>query len=105
MPGAEKFGLLLNGGVHTMMYSHYWKPWPKSLVPLITIAQICQLSFVTYAWAINPGACATAAFAPAPAELPLAYVTPYAMVPVYLYFFLVFFAKRFLGLGSKTKNA
>ena len=104
MPGPEKCGLLLNGGVHTLMYSHYWKPWPKPLVPLITIAQIFQLGFVTYSWTINPGTCATAAFSNAPNELPIAFATPYAMVPVYLYFFLVFFAKRFLGIGGKKKS-
>ena len=106
MPGPEKFGLLLNGGVHTLMYAHYWRPWPKPLVPLITLAQIGQLGFVTYSWTISPRLCgpAGAAFAAAPSELPLAFVTPYAMVPVYLYFFLVFFAKRFLGVGAKRKH-
>ena len=102
MPGPEKFGLLLNGGVHTLMYSHYWKPWPKPLVPLITIAQICQLGFVTYSWTISPSLCP--AFAAAPRELPFTFATPYAMVPVYLYFFLAFFAKRFLGVGVKRKK-
>ncbi|KAJ1489463.1 ELO family [Baffinella frigidus] len=29
LPGPEKFGLLLNGGVHMLMYSHYWRAWPK----------------------------------------------------------------------------
>ena len=107
MPGPEKFGLLLNGGVHTLMYSHYWKTWPKQLVPLITVAQICQLAFVTYSWTITPGTCSkTSAFADAPSKLPLEFATPYAMVPVYLWFFLVFFAKRFLGLGrTNGKNA
>mmetsp|Transcript_36336 Transcript_36336/g.113806 ORF Transcript_36336/g.113806 Transcript_36336/m.113806 type:complete len:281 (-) Transcript_36336:184-1026(-) len=104
MPGPEKFGLLLNGGVHTLMYSHYWKPWPKPLVPVITVAQIFQLAFVTYSWTINPGLCATASFANAPSALPVAFATPYAMVPVYLYFFLLFFARRFLGVGGKRKR-
>ena len=104
MPGPEKFGLLLNGGVHTLMYSHYWRAWPKALVPLITIAQIFQLGFVTYSWTISPGTCASAPFATAPSELPLAFATPYAMVPVYLYFFLVFFAKRFLGIGGGKRK-
>lgn len=101
MPGPEKFGLLLNGGVHTAMYSHYWRSWPKPLVPLITIGQICQLAFVTYSWTVSPSVCPTARFAGAPRALPLEFGTPYLLVPVYLYFFLVFFAKRFLGLGGK----
>ena len=43
LPGPEKFGLLMNGGVHTLMYSHYWRQWPKAFVPLITGLQIMQL--------------------------------------------------------------
>ena len=94
----------LRGTRSILIHLSYWRPWPKPLVPLITIAQIFQLGFVTYSWTINPGLCASAPFASAPSELPLAFATPYAMVPVYLYFFLVFFAKRFLGIGSNKKR-
>jgi hypothetical protein len=106
LPGPEKFGLLLNGGVHTMMYSHYWRPWPKSLVPLITILQIIQLATVTYVWTVSPNECPDAAFATAPKDFPLEFMTPYAMVPVFLYFFVVFFLKRFVVTPNrKTKKA
>lgn len=96
LPGPEKLGMLLNGGVHTMMYSHYWRAWPKVLVPAITVLQIFQLAFVTYAWTVTPRECPAAPFARAPKENLFAYLTPYAMVPVFLYFFVVFFVKRFI---------
>ena len=102
-PGPEKFGLLLNGGVHMLMYSHYWRSWPKPLVPFITIAQIAQLAFVTYSWSVTSAVCPQARFARAASEHPLEFATVYAMVPVYLWFFLVFFAKRFLGIGRSKK--
>ncbi|KAJ1489464.1 hypothetical protein T484DRAFT_1936929 [Baffinella frigidus] len=77
-----------------LMYSHYWRAWPKALVPVITILQISQLATVTYAWSVTPGIC------PEHADVPKAhfweFITPYGMVPVYLYFFVVFFVKRFL---------
>jgi hypothetical protein len=95
-PGPEKFGMLLNGGVHMMMYSHYWRSWPKFLVPIITTLQIVQLATVTYAWTVTPGECPDAPFAKAPEESLMAFLTPYAMVPVFLYFFCVFFVKRFI---------
>jgi len=96
LPGPEKFGLLMNGGVHTMMYSHYWRSWPKTIVPVITVLQIAQLATVTYAWYASPGECPSAPFASLPREEFLTYLTPYCMVPVFLYFFVVFFVKRFI---------
>lgn len=102
LPGPEKFGLLMNGGVHTMMYSHYWKPWPKAVVPAITMLQIAQLATVTYAWTVSPGECPTAFWATAPKNATLAFITPYAMVPVFLYLFVVFFVKRFIIKEPKT---
>mmetsp|Transcript_32262 Transcript_32262/g.63085 ORF Transcript_32262/g.63085 Transcript_32262/m.63085 type:complete len:276 (-) Transcript_32262:1025-1852(-) len=104
MPGPEKFGLLMNGGVHMLMYSHYWRSWPKMLVPLITALQITQLATVTYAWSVNPASCPQAGFTSAPSEHPLEFATPYAMVPVYLYFFCVFFAKRFVCPVKKDSH-
>jgi len=96
MPAGEKFGLLLNGCVHTLMYWHYWRPWPKPLVPAITLLQIAQLTTVIYAWGASPGACPDASFASAPSLHPLTFNTPYTMAPVYLLFFIVYFVKRFL---------
>lgn len=104
LPGPEKFGLLMNGGVHTMMYSHYWKSWPKALVPMITFLQILQLSVVTYAWTVSPGECPNSRFAIAPSEHFLEFLTPYAMVPVFLYLFIVFFVNRFIFKKDKKKQ-
>ena len=81
LPGPEKFGLLLNGGVHTLMYAHYWRPFPKPLVPLITALQIAQLTTVTYAWYASPRVCPAASFADAPRAHRLEVLTPYVMVP------------------------
>lgn len=103
LPGPEKFGMLLNGGVHTLMYWHYWKPWPKPLVPFITVLQILQLSFVTYAWHATPRICQGSAFAEAPTVHWVSYLTPYCFVPVFLYLFVVLFLKRFI-LGNNNKK-
>ena len=112
MPGPEKFGLLMNGGVHTLMYSHYWRSWPKGLVPIITVLQIAQLATVTYAWAVSPGECMDSSFSgfdvarllPS-TDFILAFLTPYAMVPVFLWLFIVFFVKRFILKKSKGGGA
>lgn len=109
MPGTEKFGMLMNGFVHTLMYSHYWRSWPKSLVWIITVLQIVQLATVTYTWTVNPAECPTAEFATGYEKYPLAFNTPYAMVPVFLFFFLKFFVNRFIlgkaKAGSKKETA
>jgi len=96
MPGSEKLGMLLNGGVHTLMYSHYWRSWPKSWVWIITTLQIVQLTVVTYAWTLNPGDCPDAKYTTALSEKPLEFLTPYCMVPVFLFFFVKFFIHRFI---------
>ena len=87
--------------------SHYWRPWPKALVPAITVLQIAQLAVVTYAWTVSPGECPAERWAKAPEEHVLAYLTPYAMVPVFLWLFVVFFVKRFIlqkPKGDKAKR-
>ena len=71
-------------------------------MPLITVLQIVQLATVTYAWSVSPGECPAAAFASAPKEHTLAFLTPYAMVPVFLYFFVVFFVDRFIFKKAKA---
>lgn len=65
-------------------------------MPVITVLQITQLATVTYAWSVSPGECPTATWASAPSDVTLAYLTPYAFVPVFLYLFVVFFVKRFI---------
>ena len=103
LPGPEKFGMMLNGGVHMLMYSHYWRPWPKALIPAITILQIAQLAFVTYAYTVNPRECPDALFNAGPQEYVLEFITAYGMVPVFLAFFIKFFVKLFI-LGSKRSQ-
>jgi len=111
MPGPEKFGLLLNGFVHFLMYSHYYSSWPKKWVPTITILQILQLSIVTYAWTVSPNECPNAKWAPGIQQHTLEYCTPYAMVPVFLWLFILFFWRRFIqqkpkgGIKAKDKRA
>jgi GNS1/SUR4 family len=100
LPGPERYGMLLNGGVHFFMYWHYYRSWPKALVPLITILQIAQLSFVIYSWYASPLVCPNASWASGPSADPVPFHLPYLMVPVYLGFFLMFFVKRFI-LGSR----
>lgn len=93
-PGSLKCGMLLNGGVHTLMYAHYAWRFPKPLRPLITIAQIAQLAFLTWQWHITPSICP--AYAAYPAAHPVEFALPYLMVPVYLIFFLKFFTETFI---------
>jgi len=107
-PGSTKMGPLLNGFVHTLMYSLYTNPkaWPRAAVPFITMGQIAQLAFVTYVWWVVPNYCP--AYSSYPELHFLEYLTPYFMVPVYLLFFIYFFFNRFIrplaGPKSSTKQ-
>lgn len=94
-PSTLRLGVLLNGGVHTLMYAHYAWPFPKRIVPLITASQIAQLVYVTYVWSITPRECP--AFASFPERWPLEFATPYAFVPVYTLFFVKYFAQRWIS--------
>ena len=96
-PGSQKMGLLLNGGVHTMMYHHYWRQWPSFLVPVITMSQIVQLATAMWSWRATPHHC--------PGQLAnfsqyhfLEYATPFLMVPVFFHQFNKYFAKRWFKL-------
>ena len=102
-PGTLKMGLLLNGGVHAMMYAHYAWPFPKPLVPMITLSQIAQLCFVTYLWLATPSICG-GVFSAFPSEHFWEFLTPTFFVPIYIVFFVHFFVKRFLFRG-RTKVA
>lgn len=95
LPGCAKMGMLLNGGVHTLMYAHYAWPFPRAVVPLITIAQLAQLFYVTYLWTVTPSVCG-GRFMTFFNEFPADFITPYAMVPVYIIFFLRFFINRWV---------
>jgi hypothetical protein len=95
IPSGEKLGMLLNGFVHTLMYSHYWRSWPSFLVPVITALQIAQLATVTAAWHLTPSVCPDIRQARAVSEMPWEFYTPYTMVPVFLILFITFFVNRF----------
>lgn len=56
-PVTEKAGMLLNGGVHTIMYYHFAFRLPKVLRPAITVMQIIQLAVVTCAWPLAASVC------------------------------------------------
>ena len=76
------------------MYYHYSVRLPRWARPFITGAQIIQLAVVTALWAATPAICggAEAAFA---AANPLSFAAPFALVPVYLIFFLEFFVRAY----------
>lgn len=97
-----KMGILLNGFVHTLMYLHYYRPFPKPLVPMITLAQIAQLVFVTYIWSITPGTCG-GKLGRFPTDHPFDMIVPYLMAPVYALFFIKLFFERFV-LGKNVKG-
>ena len=101
-PGAEKCGMLLNGFVHTLMYYHYAYRLPKFLRPVITTFQILQLSTVTYLWRDIPKVCE--AYADFPRRHSAEFFIPYALVPVYILFFLKFFFEQYLLPSSKKKD-
>ena len=102
LPGALKMGPLLNGFVHWLMYWHYARPFPKVIVPFITISQIAQLAFVTFTWYMSATHCESCrSFI---RDHWYEYMTPWLMVPVYLVFFVKFFLQRFvlpLFVGKK----
>ena len=98
-PSTEKSGLFYNGFVHTLMYAHYAWRLPKPFRPVITAAQIVQLAVATWMWHISPATCP--AFASFPAADPIAFIGPYALVPVYLAFFLQFFVTTYILAPSK----
>ncbi len=93
-PGTEKYGMLFNGFVHTLMYYHYTFRLPKIFRPFITIAQIIQLFSATYIWYITGESCdiqmlhKDAYF--------LEYLVPYICVPVYGLFFVRFFFQEYV---------
>ena len=95
-PGTLKMGLLLNGGVHTLMYAHYAWPFPKPLVPMITTLQIAQLCFVMYLWCAIPSICG-GIFAEYPSRHFWEFATPCVFGPVYILAFIHFFFKRFVS--------
>jgi hypothetical protein len=98
-PGGEKSGMLLNGFVHALMYYHFAFRLPKLLRPMITTLQIIQLLTVTYIWCVVPNLCSE--YKHFPHENFLAYLLPFAFVPVYCLFFFKFFIEQYLLSSSK----
>jgi len=103
MASTIKMGMLLNGGVHFLMYLHYAECYPKKLAPMITLLQMAQLGFVTYVWWITPFRCG-GTLADFPTRYPIDYAMPNVFVPVYLFFFIRFFFQRFVSKGGKAKK-
>ena len=102
-PGGEKSGMLLNGFVHTLMYYHFAFRLPRFLRPVITALQIIQLLTVTYIWRVVPNVCPE--YQHFPNENFLAYLVPYALVPVYLLFFFKFFIQQYLLVPAKKSKS
>lgn len=100
--GTEKSGMLLNGFVHTLMYAHYAWRLPKAVRPLITAAQIVQLAGTTWLWHVTPELCPV--YAAFPREHPVEFALPYALVPVYLAFFMKFFYENYVARGAKKEG-
>jgi hypothetical protein len=95
LDGAIKTGPLLNGFVHFLMYAHFARPAPRALVPFITIAQILQFWFVIYLWIAAGATCPS--FAQFKADHPLEFATPFLFTPVFLFFFLRYFWRRWVA--------
>eukprot|EP00461_Guttulinopsis_vulgaris_P001755 UN01755 len=93
-PGTDKLGIALNGFVHTLMYYHYAFRLPKMFRPLITFAQIVQLAIGTLSWGYNYEACSE--YAGMRENSPLSYWSLWAMVPVFLVFFIRFFFQTYI---------
>jgi len=104
-PGSEKSGLVFNGFVHFLMYSHYFRSWPKALVPLITILQIAQLVASLTIYTVNANECPEADFAEDANNLSIEFLSSYATVPVFIFFFVKFFINRWIFPAKKDTDA
>jgi hypothetical protein len=107
IPGLDKSGMLLNGFVHALMYAHYaWRFSWKGARPLITFAQIAQLATVTALWAASPRICGPGSAAANYArDAPLEFSLPFALVPVFLMLFIVFFVETYCRAKPKAAKA
>lgn len=107
IPGLDKAGMLMNGFVHTLMYAHYaWRfSWPGAR-PLITFSQIVQLASSTVLWAASPRICGPGSAAAIYARhAPIAFGVPFALVPVFLCFFVLFFFETYCRVKRKAGGA
>ena len=101
-PVTEKLGLLLNGGVHALMYYHFAFRLPKCLRPVITAVQIVQLAVVTLAWMYCASACDD--FKGYRVASGASYALPFACVPVYLVFFVKFFIESYCCRAARAEK-
>ncbi|GBG32706.1 Elongation of very long chain fatty acids protein 4 [Hondaea fermentalgiana] len=96
-----KYGVAVNAFIHTVMYAHYFRPFPKQFRPLITQLQIVQFIFSI---AIH-----TAIYFHYDCE-PLVhthfyeYLTPYYIVVPFLFLFLNFYVQQYILAPSKPKT-
>ena len=94
-----KYGVSVNALVHFVMYSHYYKPFPKQYRKLITQLQILQflasifLHSGIYFYDCDPTIHSHF----------YEYITPYLLVVSYLVLFINFYITQYV-FGSKTKK-
>jgi hypothetical protein len=101
-PGAEKSGMLLNGFVHSLMYYHYAFRLPHFMRPIITSSQIIQLVTVTYIWHVTPSTCP--AYMNFSKDNFVEFLLPYTLVPVYTFFFILFFFEQYISPKKDSKK-
>nr|BAM66615.1 delta9 fatty acid elongase [Thraustochytrium sp. ATCC 26185] len=97
-----KYGVAVNAFIHTVMYAHYFRPFPKGLRPLITQLQIVQFIFsigihTAIYWHYDCEPLVHTHF--------WEYVTPYLFVVPFLILFLNFYLQQYVLAPAKTKKA
>mmetsp|Transcript_1292 Transcript_1292/g.2033 ORF Transcript_1292/g.2033 Transcript_1292/m.2033 type:complete len:272 (-) Transcript_1292:381-1196(-) len=93
-----KYGVLFNSIVHTVMYAHYYKPFPKPFRKLITQLQIIQ--FIT-----GLSAHAYIYFTGCDSKIPglwYEYMTMYALIGAYFMLFCNFYVQQYLLTTPKV---
>jgi hypothetical protein len=62
------------------------------------------MALCSYAWTVSPAECPGTPFANASKEFPFEFATPYAIVPVFGYLFMVYFTERFVFKNTMKTN-
>ena len=95
-----KYGVAVNGFIHTVMYWHYYRPFPRAYRKIITQLQIAQflmsLSFHSAIWFYDCDPHVHSHF--------YEYISPYLFIGLYLVLFLNFYVKQYMGrlVGSSS---
>lgn len=95
-----KYGVAVNGFIHTVMYWHYYRPFPRAYRKIITQLQIAQflmsLSFHSAIWFYDCDSHIHSHF--------YEYISPYLFIGLYLVLFLNFYVKQYMGrlVGSSS---